>query len=75
LVNHSGGSKGAWVGHGPPRFLAGPMLAPPVLCLISHSSSFNRHIQQITFSQQNFKPFEDFLATVLAIFTSLYWVG
>ena len=44
---------------------------PPVCCLISRSSSFNWHIQQITFSQQNFKRFEDFLATVLTIFLSL----
>ena len=29
---------------------------------------------QITFSQQNFKRFEGFLATVLTIFTSLCWV-
>jgi len=28
----------------------------------------------MTFSQQNFKQFEDFLATVLTIFTRLYWV-
>jgi len=31
-------------------------------------------MQQITFSQQNFKRFEDFLAAVLTIFTSLCWV-
>jgi len=31
-------------------------------------------MQQITFSQQNFKRFEDFLATVLTIFTCLCWV-
>jgi len=31
-------------------------------------------MQQISFSQQNFKRFEDFLGTVLTIFTSLCWV-
>jgi len=68
----SSGSKGGtgW-GMPPTRLLAGPCLSPPVLCLISHSSSFDWHLQQITFSQQKFKRFEDFLATVLTIFTSL----
>jgi len=35
------------------------------------------HVQQIMFRQQNFKRFEDFLATVLTIFTSLccVWWG
>ena len=66
--------RGAWVGHGAPRFLAGSLLGPPVFCLISRSSSFDWHILQITFSQQNFKRFEDFLVTVLTIFTSLCWI-
>jgi len=30
-----------------PRFLAAPLLGYPVLCLISRSSSFDWHIQQI----------------------------
>jgi len=37
-----------------------PAFPPPVLCLISRSSSFDWHTQQITFSQQNFKRFESF---------------
>jgi len=53
-------------------FLAGLLLGPPVFCLISQSSSFDCHTQQITFSRQNFKRFEDFLTTVLTIFPSLY---
>jgi len=53
-----------------PGFSAGP----PVFCLISRSSSFDWHTQQITFSQQNFKRVEDFLTTVLTILTSLCWV-
>ena len=31
---------GAWVGHGPPSFLLGPRLAPPVYFLTSRLSSF-----------------------------------
>jgi len=34
-------SRGTKGGAGPPRFLAGPLLAPPVLCLISRSNSFD----------------------------------
>ena len=58
----------------PSDFWLSPCFASPILCLISRSNSFDWHIQQITFSQQNFKPFEDFLVTVLTIFTSLCWV-
>ena len=65
-----GGLGGPW----PPRFVASPLLDPPVFCLISRSSSFDLHIQQITFSQKKFKRFEDFLAMALTIFTSLCWV-
>jgi len=63
------------MGHGTPRFLAGPAW-PPVLCLIHVQVRLIDiyTIQQITFSQQDFKQFEDFLATVLTIFTSLYRV-
>ena len=62
--------RGGWVGHAPQIF-GWPLLGPPVLRLISRSSSFDWHIQQITFSQQNFKGLEDFLATVPTMFTSL----
>jgi len=62
-------SGGAWVGHGSSQIFGWP----PVCCLISRSSSFDGDIQQITFSQQNFKWFEDCLATALTIFTSLCW--
>jgi len=41
-----GGLSGQW----PPRFLTGPLLAPPVLCLISRSSSFDWH------AADNFQP-------------------
>jgi len=66
-----GGLGGPWP---LPDFWLAPSLATPGFCLISRSSSFDWHIQQITFTQQNFKRFEDFLATVLTIFTSLCWV-
>jgi len=69
----SGGAKGwSCVGHAPQMF-GWPLLGPSVFCLISNS--FDWYIQQITFSQQNFKRFETFLAAVLTIFTSLQYVG
>jgi len=40
-----------------PGFWLAPCLAPPVFCLIARSSWFDWHIQQVTFSQQNFKGF------------------
>jgi len=51
--------RGVLRGPCPPRFLAGSLLSPPVLCLISRSSLVDWHIQQITFSQQNFELFEN----------------
>ena len=66
--------RGALGGPWPSHIFDWPPACPPFFCLISRSSSFDWHIQQITFSQQNFKRFENFLATVLTIFTSLCWV-
>jgi len=66
----SGGSEGGLGGPWPPSFFVAPLLVPPVLWLIPRSSSFDWHIQQITFSQQNFERFEELLATLRTIFTS-----
>jgi len=44
VLTCSGSSKGGWAGLDPPRFLASPLLGPPVLCLISSSSSFAWHV-------------------------------
>ena len=43
-----GGLGGPWS----PQIFGSPQFGPPVLCLTSHSSLFDWHIQQITFSQQ-----------------------
>jgi len=65
---------GAWVGHGPPDFWLAPCLAPP-----SFFPNFTFKFVWLTYTADNFqsvkfKRFEDFLATVLTIFTSLCWV-
>jgi len=57
----------------PPDFLLASCLATPIFCFISSSFDW-LGLQQITFSQLNFERFEDFLATVLTIFLSLWWV-
>ena len=66
----SGGTKGGLGGPWPPSFFVARLLVPPVLWLIPRSGSFDRHIQQITFSHQNFERFEELLATLRTIFTS-----
>ena len=66
----SGGPEGGLGGPWPPSFFVARLLVPPVLWLIPRSGSFDRHIQQITFSHQNFERFEELLATLRTIFTS-----
>jgi len=64
--------RGAWVGHGPTQTFSWPPAWPPSFVL-----NFTFKFVWLTYTADNFQPanfqrFEDFLARVLTIFTSLY---